>query len=99
MNSGGFATAAEQHKVCARVPHCAGTSQRAVALRPYLTWETYTVLGWALIFFLLAVIAGYFGFFGLAGMAASMAKVLFLIFLVLLVVSFIVRAFRGKSVL
>ncbi len=61
--------------------------------------ETYTVLGWALIFFLRAVVAGYFGFFALAGMAASMAKVLFLIFLVLLVVSFIVRAFRGKSVL
>jgi uncharacterized membrane protein YtjA (UPF0391 family) len=32
-------------------------------------------------------------------MAASMAKVLFLIFLVLLVVSFVVRAFHGKSAL
>ena len=57
------------------------------------------VLGWALIFFLLAIVAGYFGFFGLAGIAASFAKVLFLIFIVLLVVSFVVRAFRGKSVL
>lgn len=57
------------------------------------------VLGWALIFFLLALVAGYFGFFGLAGIAASFAKVLFLIFLVLLIVSFVVRAFRGKSVL
>jgi uncharacterized membrane protein YtjA (UPF0391 family) len=58
-----------------------------------------TVLGWALIFFIVALISGYLGFFGLAGMAASIAKVLFLIFLVLLVVSFIVRAFSGKSVL
>lgn len=56
------------------------------------------VLGWALIFFIVALIAGYLGFFGLAGMAASIAKVLFLLFLVLLVVSFVVRAFRGKSV-
>jgi len=57
------------------------------------------VLGWALIFFIVALISGYLGFFGLAGMAASIAKVLFLIFLVLLVVSFIVRAFSGKSVM
>jgi len=59
----------------------------------------FNVLGWALVFFIVALIAGYLGFFGLAGMAASIAKVLFLIFLVLLVVSFIVRAFSGKSVL
>lgn len=70
-----------------------------MALRTWIHVETYTVLGWALIFFLLAVTAGYFGFFGLAGLAASMAKVLFLIFLVLLVVSFIVRALRGRSVM
>lgn len=57
------------------------------------------MLGWALLFFLAAVVADYFGFFGLAGLAASMAKVLFLIFLVLLVVSFIVRAFHGRSVM
>jgi uncharacterized membrane protein YtjA (UPF0391 family) len=59
----------------------------------------WILLGWALIFFLLAIIAGYFGFFGLAGLAARIAKVLFLIFLVLLVVSFLVRALHGKSVL
>jgi uncharacterized membrane protein YtjA (UPF0391 family) len=57
------------------------------------------LLGWAVTFFPIALIAGYFGFFGLAGMAASMAKVLFFIFLVLLVVSFVVRAFHGKSAL
>ena len=41
------------------------------------------MLGWALIFFILALVAGYFGFIGLAGLAATIAKVLFLIFLVL----------------
>lgn len=65
----------------------------------HIRLETFNLLGWALIFFLLAIVAGYFGFFGLAGLAASFAKVLFLIFLVLLVVSFVVRALRGKSVL
>lgn len=81
------------------VPHSAGTSQRAVALRTDINVETLNVLGWALIFFLLAGVAGYMGFFGLAGLAATFAKVLFLIFLVLLVVSFVARALRGKSVM
>ncbi|MEZ5972075.1 MAG: DUF1328 family protein [Hyphomonadaceae bacterium] len=57
------------------------------------------VLGWALVFFLLAVVAGYLGFFGLAGIAAAIAKVLFLLFLVVLVVTFLARALRGKSVM
>lgn len=61
--------------------------------------ETHTVLGWAIIFFLLAVVAGYLGFFGLAGVAATFAKVLFLIFVVLLVGGFIIRAVNGRSVM
>ena len=54
------------------------------------------MLGWALVFFILALAAGFFGFFGLAGVAAGIAKILFLVFLVLLVVSFIIRAIRGQ---
>ena len=62
-----------------------------------LDW-TRTMLGWALTFLILALVAGFFGFFSLAGIAAYIAKVLFLIFLVLLVVSFTMRALRGGSV-
>lgn len=56
------------------------------------------MLGWAIIFGVLAMAAAYLGFGMLAGVAASIAKVLFLVFLVLLVVSFVVRALRGRSV-
>ena len=56
------------------------------------------MLGWSIFFVILALIAGYFGFIGLAGLAALIAKVLFVVFLVLLVASFVVRAFRGGSV-
>lgn len=56
------------------------------------------MLGWALTFFIVAVIAGALGFWVLAGAAAAIAKLLFLIFLVLLVISFVVRAIRGQSV-
>jgi uncharacterized membrane protein YtjA (UPF0391 family) len=56
------------------------------------------MLGWALIFFILAVAAGILGFVALAGVAAAIAKVLFIVFLALLVAGFVVRAIRGESV-
>ena len=61
--------------------------------------KEFVVLGWAITFFVLAIIAGYLGFFGLAGVAAGIAKILFLVFLALLVVSFIGRALQGRSVM
>ena len=56
------------------------------------------MLGWALTFAILSLVAGLLGFFALAGLAASIAKVLFLVFLVLLVASFGDVALRGQSV-
>jgi uncharacterized membrane protein YtjA (UPF0391 family) len=43
---------------------------------------------WALVFFLVAVIAAVFGFTGVALAAAGIAKLLFFIFLVLFVITF-----------
>ena len=57
-----------------------------------------TMLGWALVFLIVALIAGYLGFVAMAGLAATIAKILFIIFIVLLIVSFISRALRGGSV-
>ncbi len=57
------------------------------------------MLGWAIIFVVLGIAAGYLGFFALAGVAAGIAKILFLLFLIVLVVGFAARAFSGKSVL
>jgi uncharacterized membrane protein YtjA (UPF0391 family) len=45
------------------------------------------VLGWALIFLVLALVAAAFGFRGVAGTSAGMAKVLFFLFLVLFVLA------------
>ncbi len=47
------------------------------------------MLIWALLFLIVALIAGGLGFFAIAGTAAWMAKVLFLIFLVAFVISLI----------
>ncbi|MCW8138622.1 MAG: DUF1328 domain-containing protein, partial [Planctomycetota bacterium] len=45
------------------------------------------MLGWSLLFLLLALVAGAFGFFGVAGASYTFAKVLFFIFLALFVIS------------
>lgn len=55
------------------------------------------MLGWALAFFILAIIAGAFGFGGIAGASAGIAQILFFIFLALLVLTFAARAVNGKS--
>jgi uncharacterized membrane protein YtjA (UPF0391 family) len=57
------------------------------------------MLGWALVFAILAVVAGGLGFFALAGLAASIAKILLLVFVVLLVASFFMRGRRGGPVI
>lgn len=54
------------------------------------------MLGWALTFFILALIAAYMGFFAMAGLAASIAKLLLVVFLVLLIVSALSGALRGR---
>jgi uncharacterized membrane protein YtjA (UPF0391 family) len=64
-----------------------------------VSFEETVMLGWAIAFALLAIVAGFLGFFSLAGLAATIAKLLFIVFLALLVVSFLVRALRGQSVL
>ena len=47
------------------------------------------MLGWALAFFIVAIIAAVFGFGRIAAGAASIAKVLFFIFLVIFLVTLV----------
>jgi uncharacterized membrane protein YtjA (UPF0391 family) len=51
------------------------------------------MLGWALMFLLLALVAGAFGFFGVAGASFGFAKILFFIFLAL----FVISLFTGRG--
>jgi uncharacterized membrane protein YtjA (UPF0391 family) len=52
------------------------------------------MLHYAVVFFVIALIAALFGFGGIAAGAAEIAKVLFFIFLVLFVISLVVGLFR-----
>ncbi|MES1200553.1 MAG: DUF1328 domain-containing protein [Pseudomonadota bacterium] len=52
------------------------------------------MLGWALIFFVVAIIAAVFGFGGIASASAGIAQLLFFLFLVLFVVSLVTGLMR-----
>lgn len=54
------------------------------------------MLGWALTFLLVALVAAALGFGGIAGTSAGIAKILFWIFIILFVVSLIARVLKGK---
>jgi uncharacterized membrane protein YtjA (UPF0391 family) len=55
------------------------------------------MLGWTLIFLIVALFAGLLGFTGIAGAAMGIAKVLFFIFLVLFLVSLILHVATKSS--
>lgn len=57
------------------------------------------MLRWALIFFVVALVAAVFGFGGIAGTAAGIAEILFYGFLIVAVVTLILSLVAGKKVL
>jgi uncharacterized membrane protein YtjA (UPF0391 family) len=56
------------------------------------------MLGWALTFLVVALIAGLLGFTTVAGAAMGVAKILFYIFVVLFLVSVVMHFVRGRGV-
>ena len=56
------------------------------------------MLGWALTFLVVALIAGVLGFTSVAGASMAIAKILFFVFLVLFVVSLVMHLVRGRGV-
>lgn len=52
------------------------------------------MLRWALIFFVLALVAALFGFGGIAAAASGIAKILFFVFLAVFLISLIMHGVR-----
>lgn len=81
-----------------------GVPEPLAQQRVWLAWVRLTrrtkwrlhMLGWALTFLVIALIAAALGFGGIAGTSAGIAQILFFIFIVLFVVAMIARALRGK---
>ncbi len=55
------------------------------------------MLNWALMFFIIAIVAAIFGFGGIAGSAAGIAKLLFFGFIILFAISLIFNLMRGRK--
>ena len=56
------------------------------------------MLKWAIIFFLISLVSGFFGFGGIASDARAIAKVLFFIALVIFLIVLVFGVFLGKLV-
>jgi uncharacterized membrane protein YtjA (UPF0391 family) len=56
------------------------------------------MLRWAVIFFVLALIAALFGFGGIAAGAVDIARILFFAFLILAAISIVANLARGRAV-
>jgi uncharacterized membrane protein YtjA (UPF0391 family) len=68
-------------------------SLRVVCATPHK--EDYAMLHYAIVFFVIALIAAVFGFTGIAAGAAEIAKILFYLFLVVFVVTLLLGVLRG----
>jgi uncharacterized membrane protein YtjA (UPF0391 family) len=58
--------------------------------------QEVAMLGWALTFLIVAIIAALFGFGGIATTAAGIAQILFVIFIVLFLASVIYHMISGR---
>ena len=87
--------------------------QKSVAVRPNAacsaTWwsrpsgtavrgEEY-VLKWALIFFVISIVAGFFGFSGLSAATAGIARILFFIAIAIFAIFILLALFAGQAIL
>ena len=56
------------------------------------------MLGWALTFLVVALIAALLGFGGIAGTAIGIAKIIFFVAIILFLVSVVAGAVRGRGI-
>ena len=56
-----------------------------------------TMLGWAITFLLVALVAAVFGFGGIAGTAVEIAKLIFFVAIVLFAISAVIGLLRGRT--
>jgi uncharacterized membrane protein YtjA (UPF0391 family) len=61
--------------------------------------RSYSMLKWALIFFVVAIVAGALGFTNIAAGAATIAKVLFGIFIVIFLIFLVLGLMAGEALL
>jgi uncharacterized membrane protein YtjA (UPF0391 family) len=58
-----------------------------------------SMLRWALIFFIISIIAGAFGFTGISAAASGVARVLFFIFIVIFLIFLVLGLMAGRAIM
>jgi uncharacterized membrane protein YtjA (UPF0391 family) len=84
------------------LPDCAGKLRRPCADQPPAQplagagpAEEESMLKWAIIFFIISLVAGLFGFTNIAAGSRAIAKALFFVFLVLFLIVLVFGVFLG----
>jgi uncharacterized membrane protein YtjA (UPF0391 family) len=67
--------------------------------RPVIQRKACTMLKWALIFFIVSIIAGVFGFTGISAATAGIARILFFLFIVIFLVFLVLSLMAGNAIL
>jgi uncharacterized membrane protein YtjA (UPF0391 family) len=73
-----------------------GTFQPHIAAAAAHAEESDAMLGWALTFLIVAIIAAVLGFGGIAGLSIEIAKIIFFVAIVLFAISAIFGLVRGR---
>lgn len=55
------------------------------------------MLRWAVVFFIVAIIAAVFGFGNISAAATDIAKILFFVFIIIFLISLVLGLTRGKT--
>lgn len=71
--------------------------QKGLGIIPQVRREITYMLYYALLFLLVAIVAGVLGFGGIAFAAAGIAKILFFVFIVLFLVGLFMHLGRGRA--
>jgi uncharacterized membrane protein YtjA (UPF0391 family) len=90
--AGGSQQGTNRNALAFSVPHIAAYGPQSGNKR-----EADTMLGWAVTFLIVALIAALLGFGGIAGVAVEAAKIVFFVAIILFAISAIVGLVRGRS--
>jgi uncharacterized membrane protein YtjA (UPF0391 family) len=60
-------------------------------------YEEDDMIGWAITFLLIALVAAVLGFGGIAGVAIELAKIVFFVAIILFVIAAVVGVARGRA--
>jgi uncharacterized membrane protein YtjA (UPF0391 family) len=87
-------------RLCQGATHAAEVRRehlRNLRVESKIQLESGAMLGWALTFLIVALIAAVLGFGGIAGFAVEIAKIIFFVAIILFVISAIFGFIRGRS--